>query len=376
MEVTSDFVGHVQSAVGLDIPVLNSGSTGFTTVTASSSPALGGTVSPSGSAHVTDGTRFVIQIQTGGAVGTATFKTSVDGGNTFGALQTSAASMTDATSGITLAFSGTFTSGGTATFRSAFTPLATWADAGGNIRGIIDHLGLRRGRVTEYYEDWLALGSATISGATTNTSGRVSWSVPALATLALSATSGYGYILTFNGSNVANATTTRVYSSGTFANFATTSSVVAELEINGALTGGDVKLGFSTTPSSAVATPSTAAYELAICRQSTDTNYQFLVNQAGSGAVTKIDTGVTAGSVPIRVTLEWHGSASAYGGPSARCFVNGTLVAITTTNVPTFGGAAAGLIAAMTTTNATNSSFFSIGPARVLSPRYATIDPI
>jgi hypothetical protein len=154
----ADFIGHIQTAVGLDVPVLNASGNPFTTVTYT---AFGGTVTPSGSVHISDGTRFMIQIQVGGAVGTATFKTSVDGGNTFGATQTTAASMTDATSGITLAFSGTFTANGTAAFRAAFTPQAQWRDQAGNLRSIIDHLGFRSSsHNTEFREEWLTVQNA------------------------------------------------------------------------------------------------------------------------------------------------------------------------------------------------------------------------
>ena len=147
----NDFIAHMQSAIGLDVPVLSASTNGFTVPTYT---AFGGTVTPSGLVHQADGTRFMIQIQTGGAVGAATFKTSMDGGNTYGALQTTAASMTDATSGITLAFSGTFTANGTAAFRSAFTPMLQQNENGGNPRFVVDHVGMPGGPYAWFREEW------------------------------------------------------------------------------------------------------------------------------------------------------------------------------------------------------------------------------
>jgi len=156
----ADFSAHAQASSRPDVPVLASSSSAFT---APSYNGFGGTVAPSGAVHHSDGLRVVIQVQAGGAVGVATFKTSIDGGATFGVTQTTAASMTDATSGITLAFAGTLTAFGTAAFRSAFTPLAQWRDAAGNGRALVDHNGYVGGKRFSFREDWIGFFGSAIA---------------------------------------------------------------------------------------------------------------------------------------------------------------------------------------------------------------------
>lgn len=373
MQTKADHLAHIAGSVGLDVPVQPQFGTGFTLPV---NNALGGTIQPLGTAHTTDGTRFMIQIQTGGAVGTATFKTSMDGGNTYGALQTTAASMTDATSGITLTFSGTFTALGTSTFHGAFTPLASWADSAGNRRSFIDHLGNRRGRFNEVYIDFLELGSSLISGANSNTAvpSRLYWSIPAAAQIGPGGINNTHQGLSLNGSNVANATTSRLYTPVGVASVGSFGSVVMEFEVFMSATATDFKVGLNRSPSSAVATPSTAVDEFALCAQAGDANWQLLVNAAGSAGVTKIDTGVPK-STTVRVTLEWHGSASAYGASTALLFLNDVLVANGQgSNVPAWSGVGLpSFIVAATTTNATNSLGAFVGPVRIISPRYASI---
>lgn len=367
MEVTSDFVGHVQSSVRLDVPVLNATGSGFTSVTASSTPALGGTVTPSGSVHIADGTRFVIQIQTGGATGTATFKTSVDGGNTYGALQTTAASMTDATSGITLAFSGTFNSGGTATFRSAFTPVMAWVDSAGNIRGITDHNGyLRRRGQRQFYMDWTELGFGSIIGSASNTVGRLGYSQPASwqtqATTSSVTMPGGGY-LSLIANNIANATTARYYTPA-IVSPASSLSLVLEFDILLSSTSNfDWKIGLVNSASSATGTPSGSERGFALCKQSADTTYQLLTSNGSS--FTKTNTGITPSASADRITIEFYGSGSPYG-TRQRMFINDAPVidaAIAT--APNGTGDALSLLLAATSVNATNSANVAISPVTV-----------
>ena len=252
-------------------------------------------------------------------------------------------------------------------------PLTIWKDKAGNIRGIVDHLGLKRGRVWEYYEDWLSIGSATLSGANNNTAGRLTWNIPASASAQLGNTGG-NPILTVSGTNVANATTTRFYSSGGIGNTSSFASLVMEFEIAATASNVDLKAGLwqSPTITAVTGTPDNTKSEFAICKQSADTNWQFLTN-INPGPVTKVDTGVAASSL-ARVTLEYHGASSPYGAGTVRCFVNGSLVSSTTSNVGSF--TAPSFYLAATTLNATNSLSLSISPVRVLSPRFASIDTI
>src|SRR5690348_9530501 len=44
--------------------------------------------------------------------------------------------------------------GGVSVTLSANSPLTTWKDTAGNVRGIIDHNGYRTGRTYEFRENW------------------------------------------------------------------------------------------------------------------------------------------------------------------------------------------------------------------------------
>jgi hypothetical protein len=148
-------------------PVLAGGaSSGYS---APSYTSFGGTVTPSGNGatfNSRSGTNFVLLCTLGGAVGVAKFKVSTDGGNSFGAEQTTSASMTDATSGITLAFAGTLTLNGTAQFHSACTPQLVLPDTAGSVRSAWDHNGLRSARVIEGYEGYIGQRAAITVDAT------------------------------------------------------------------------------------------------------------------------------------------------------------------------------------------------------------------
>jgi hypothetical protein len=376
-KVDTDYLAHIQSAVGLDVPVINASGSGFTTPVNS---GLGGTITPSGSAHIADGTRFVVQIQTGGAVGAATFKTSMDGGNTYGALQTTAASMTDATSGITLAFSGTFTANGTAAFRSAFTPQASWADQAGNVRGIIDHNGYRRGRLVEYYEDFLTAspGTSTVNGAASLTSGKLRYSLPATTNFQTIYSPAIPGTIPLNiniGSNAASSATVVFNSAMPIVSAQAFTSLVLEFEIiGGGASNVDWKIGLSSSLASA--TPNNANYDLALCKQAADTAWQLLT--ANGSTFTKTPSGVTASTTlgsPDVITLELHGSASPYGA-KARLVVNNTVVE-TASTLP-FGGGTAPMYFVIigTTTSATNSAALWITPVRAVWNRQASLSPI
>jgi hypothetical protein len=155
-----DYITYSQKTVLLAQPRLPvSASSGFTAVTYVS---FGGTVTPSGNVKIASGLNFMVLCTLGGAVGVAQFKTSMDGGNTYGAVQTTAASMTDATSGITFAFSGTLTLNGTAQFFSALAPVAVWTGTDGAFRSQVDHNGMRAGRIFEGWEGYLG-NSANIT---------------------------------------------------------------------------------------------------------------------------------------------------------------------------------------------------------------------
>lgn len=367
-KVPADAMAYLLASSRPDFAVLNASGSGFTTPV---NTALGGTITPSGNAHIADGVRFTIQIQTGGVVGVATFKTSMDGGSTYGALQTTAASMTDATSGITLAFVGTFTGAGTSVFRSAFTPLAQWLDQGGNARGMIDHNGYRRGRVTEFYEDWLFINGALSPG--TGNFGRFGYSTPTggngnyfppNSTNNVSGLLGLSTSGTLSGNTIYAKTTQNIFV------LQSQTSLIVEFECLFPNSADNMNwmVGFSNVLSG---TPSSVNQIFAVGKRSSDTNYQ-LFSSSGS-VLAAVDSGVVpaSSSSPLdRITLELHGSASPYGA-RARLFVNEKMVE--TTTVPT---ATAMPLLVIGTTVGTSSSGVSISPLRATWNRVLSIPAV
>lgn len=332
-EVNADFIAHIQSAVHLDTPAVAASGSGFTSPSYAS---FGGTVAPSGSVKINTGTRFVIKIIAGGSVGTATFQTSTDGGNTFGSTQTTAASMTDATSGITLAFTGTLTINGTASFRSAFTPQASRQDAAGNIRSLVDHNGYPMGRITRLQEDWLG-AFATISAATNPLSNFAKWaftnnSTESMAVQPPNATYPANYVdLATLASG--SSQTMLYFNRACVAPSSSLLSFVFECEVGlanvgAAISQADIAFGFNTNNGS------TPPYSSSIMlRYSGSGNW--IASTSGGGSQ---DTGVapsaaTDPSSGQRFRFEIHGSSSPYG---AVClfFINEALCASLTTGIP------------------------------------------
>jgi len=298
MQVEADFITHIQRAVRIDWPVHSATGIGFT---APSYNAFGGTVTPSGSVRVNTGTRFVIKIISGGAVGVATFQTSQNGGLTFGATQTTSASMTDATTGITLAFSGTLTTAGTASFMSALTPMAQWNDAGGNSRLIVDHLGFPGGRFNAFDEEWQQLADARIASSPSY----------ALGTLTSGYPSPFGTVAGSTGTN------TNYYAAGAAAQIhggATFLVAVFEAEVSySSITATNTTLGIGLSDSLSVAAPSNA---ILFQRASGGTNWQALIT-----GIAPVTLGVppVVGSVPSQTfKMEIFGSASSDGGGTGR----------------------------------------------------------
>lgn len=157
----ADYIAWLQASANFSPPFKGPGGNlgGYSTVTHTGGG--GGTVTPTDGSKAATGTNFVIKMIVGGTVGTATFQTSVNGGTSFGSTQTTSASMTDATSGITLAFSGVFTGGDTYQFNSAFTPLVSYANTDGYVRNFVDHNGyIDMGRVGWLDQNWAGIDFA------------------------------------------------------------------------------------------------------------------------------------------------------------------------------------------------------------------------
>ena len=333
-KVDADFLAFIQSALRLDITQTPASGSGYTTVGTSSSPAWTGTVTPSG-ARLGTGHRIFIRIIAGGAVGAATFQTSLDGGVTFGGTQTTAASMVCATSGITLAFTGTLTTNAWASFMGAYTPQAQWVDKAGNLRWAIDHNGYPMGGgVSRFEENWLIVPGASGSPWATSfgTSAAIQLQDPI-------ATYNAPFLM-FIPSSTSGATNYSLMSTARFvlANTPGLSlALVFDIGLNASAAGTTSNtswfwgLDVGTAPDSDVSL-------VGLRKKYNNTNYDFLSGAGGLQAVTASSppTPPTSGANPVdRVCIELHGSASPLAAYQARFFVNGAYIGtVTSGNLP------------------------------------------
>lgn len=319
MKTPADFIGHVQTAVRLDTAVVPASGSGFSAVGYSS---FGGTVTPSGSVKTNTGTRFVIQIQTGGAVGTATFKTSTDGGNTYGALQTTAASMTDATSGITLAFAGTMTANGTASFRSANTPLAQWQDVAGNNRLLVDPFGMPSGRFNRWDEDWATEIASTYNTDQSPMTKTPRWTFLAgnsagsnqIALISPSSTYG-GRAWTMTPGTNANDSVLLGLTGGAALNPQSFIDASVEFDFQMSAAGANnvaFAMGWWSGSVSAGAIPTSSNSGAYFRKQSSETNWQLCT--CNGSTLTVVDSGVAPSAATWqRFRIEYHGSGTGTG---------------------------------------------------------------
>lgn len=345
-KVPFDGITYLLGSSRPDFAVTNATGTGFT---APVYVGFGGTVTPSGSAHIADGTRFMIQIQTGGAVGVATFKTSIDGGTTYGALQTTSASMTDVTSGITLAFVGTLTAAGTAGFKAAFTPLAQWNDQSGNARSAVDHLGYMNPRNLCYKEYWQyptgVNGTATVpvipianvpawvyDVTVPGIGGQYQLGIDATASLPFAAASVVSAQATINADAWIGHYACLIYP---HANLSASVTWYGKINSVGATNCTQyVGMGGGSPQSRDrwVAASNAFTDGIFFSRATGQANWQ--CNSMAASVTTTVDSGVAATTSLTKFGMELIG-ASSPTGPCARFFINGALVATIATNLPT-----------------------------------------
>ncbi len=381
IKALTDAVSWLSIATRQSIPIASSSaSLGYGAVTYSSSPAFGGSVVPSGqgaSYGPATGTQFSIQIQTGGAVGTATFKTSTDGGNTYGALQTTAASMTDATTGITLAFSGSTTAGGTAIFRSALTPSHAWFDSAGNVRSTVDHNGYRMGRINEIAETFVNVAPGFIisaAGSGPVTGSLFSYTLTgSLNTLSL--TSGYNssFPMQFASLGIPNTSGNgiKLTSNGNFPCGMASTAVVYEWTLELALT--------SVTNQSVLCGLWDGGSNYAMVRkQNADSAWTFEYANSGTGSA--FSTGVAFVTNPTRFRMELHGPASPLGVVSggvsvAILFINEVLVGVvqSTALLPQVAGGLSFIASFSNTATASAGNIILLSGIRAVWAQYPTI---
>jgi len=348
-KVPADFIAYLQKTALWRPPgTLSSTTPGFTAVTHTGAGT--GTVTPKAPLNalvnnVTNGPQSVmINIIVGGAVGVATFQWSNDGGVTYGTTQTTAASYTDGTSGITIAFGGTtFNANDTYAFRPTDTPLAQFQDSVGITRGIFDALGHHMGRVTEFREDWFNFFTAPAASGTTNPLvGNQKWQ--AVNTNGAIAFNSIGANQVATGLKISCGASQSCYllssndvhpglsSSNTWLchewDFEVASNAIAASH-------GKVYLGFNQGTS-----PGTLYFWL---RSDASVNANWQLECANGGTATTLDTGIQAlgTSDPFypnhRIRMQMLCSTGPFGIHICRAFIDEKLIGNLTTNIPSGG---------------------------------------
>lgn len=153
----ADFIAYMQKTAKWRPPFAASAVTaGFSSVATGTNNTGTGVVTVTSLGSKSGSLYFpVIKIILGGARGVATFQWSNDSGASYGATQTTAATYTDATSGVTVAFSNdTYVANDTYSFWPSHSPLATFLGEDGSARSIVDHMGFPGGRLGRFTCGW------------------------------------------------------------------------------------------------------------------------------------------------------------------------------------------------------------------------------
>jgi hypothetical protein len=361
-KVKADFLAHIQSSVRLERPFQNQALSGFTAVQHQGTGT--GTLTPSGNVKISAGLRFLVKMLSTAASGVATFQVSLDGGNTYGAVQTTAVSMTDATSGVTFAFTGNFVAGDTYGFKAAFTPQAQWTDTAGNGRFLIDHNGLPGGRIARWSELWVLSNIVAATGLNAGATGLISNLVPgwyydtnatdAGWSLNVAGLAGSGLSLgKFAFSNVGTSVDAYLYPAGQlfdtgWANLCAVVDWYGALTPTGTTSIADHYMGLNGNPTNGGFTYNGRFTGAAGTGPMKDGVF-FRVPGAGNGVTTTtihcvtrrantetdVDSGIAIGvnGTLHSFKIEIYGSALP-GGAMARFFIDGKIITEITTNLP------------------------------------------
>jgi hypothetical protein len=376
-----DFITFLQKAALFQPPLTPaSGGQGFTAVTHTGSGT--GTIAPTAvSSTVSQPTstpyKFVFKIIAPGAVGTATFQVSLDGGNTYGSTVTTAASYTEPTSGVVVTMSGTFVASDTYAFQATDVNIAAIADLNGIVHGGFDHNGYPRlGRLWKFYAAWTegTIANATqwmstLHGAPVTGIGQSN--VPSYGgryakcnSGTVNATDG-SYLSTYSGPSLGLITQPCVASwcamlSATGANLDFVHGLGApDPTMASGLNGGCYFLFRTTAIASGPWTGGPDTHWMAV----TDNG----LGGAG-GTCTFVDTGVApVASAFQNFAVEFYPTGSLPGAPLARFFIGGKLVAVISTNLPTAVGNTAYFgFGACVNGGAAASSYIAVGPVDML----------
>jgi hypothetical protein len=209
-------------------------------------------------------------------------------------------------------------------------------DSAGNVRSVIDHIGYRVGRFTEWRENWSWYNNS-LTTATNYPTAYGPWNAQSItANCSISTVSPANQgdanptsnVIRLLAATAVNTNAARLFT--TYGIFSPQTFVSCVLEWDMAMTGIGANnvtyaVGWASTTNSALS--SCAA---GFVKRSTDTNWQAVTG--GGGTIT--DTGVAPSlSNNQRFRIELHGSATPFG-TEALFFINDVLVATITTNVP------------------------------------------
>lgn len=321
MKTAVDFIAYQQDSVQLAPPSFSADGSGYSAVTHTGTGT--GTCAPTAlsttvSQASTQPYSYLIKIIVGGAVGTATFQMSTNGGTTFGATNTTAANIVVSPTGISLAFAGTFVANDTYSFIEVDRPLLSLV--GSTLGGVgaqeFDHLGFPQGKYQMFREDWTGAGFTVTPGssavatwnrwlATTTTSAAINVNAPnvtypgssiAIDTAAATPTAGVIYTNAMMYSGYANLYSALEFDFG-----------LSDLTASGS----DVYMGWSSTP-----TPEANNNDRALLYWKASTQKLTLQTANGSIILSSLACPIqpTAANVPnIRARIEVYGSASLYG---------------------------------------------------------------
>lgn len=337
----ADYVNAIQSAIKPSAPVAYGAAIGFSAVTQVGGGT--GTVTPSGTAY--GGQNVVIKMIAGGAVGVATFQYSLDGGATYSATSGTVPTFVIG-SGISVAFSGTFSAATTYQFKCALAPTMRIVDSAGNGRFLVDHNGFDGGRFNRVDETFRVQATSATADPFTGY-GQLRFNRTGTTfnyTAGVGTTSGFSGPKLQISTGATNALNDKgyVYQDGaTFGKLGNSSAHVAVIEWEAqpsGLAGGnmDVFMGWSG------AAPADTATDTLLFRftMGTDTFWQCVSRKASTSTVVSSGVVPVAGGTWTRFRIEAHDSNSplalaiSAANGVALFFINDALVGFSTTNLP------------------------------------------
>lgn len=381
-KTSADYIAFLQKAARFTGEIASDDDgTGFSNVVHEGTGT--GTVTPNGGAlpwtsNTTSGWLVVIKITLAGVVGVAKYQASIDGGATYAAEATTAASII--VSGINISLAGTFDAGDLYAFRQIDGARVQGTTPDGSLMTRpLDHLGYPMGRIVLLDEPWLAPSTAlTVADSIPELGGKWGGGQMGATMTAIpqapTSTRPYPHMkLDRTGNNAGDWIFLNTAAQLCHAGF-TGLIAVAEWQMAVSATGAagcDFIIGLI---SSAVVNPSAVNLVHSACFRKLEADATwFCVTSDGATATTQT-TGLTLDTNMHRFRVELIGSASFLGQQTARFFVDGVLVAALTTNLP----GSVGLYLTMSNVYASNSGAADlfISPLRFASNQLSSEDGV